>query len=342
MSFTAKEKWGPVAASTQSPSSSVRMKWDQLASSTKGATNEVRKLSVYLPTPTADLKPKEKVMRLGYIHALGMLSVLFVFLASIYTSQEPYRFMSSNLALQRALLIPDLVENKSLNSHEIWRWLETVISKVGGHTVDKIEANCAYGEFKEQVVNIDGKDYHLLDPTQRTASCPEANMKHIDGGHEATYLAGSHQLLSFGVFTKRSVAHGPVSGSINDGTQLHEIPSDDIHSIDPAHDHKVSEVCHVDVEPPSGDFNDTVCILIDGFKDEIGTSVNWPGRVITASWDGLEYYAFEPGSSATLFRDRHYQTAYPCYSYSNYTTSTGEHTTLPFAKLINCICTAAS
>jgi hypothetical protein len=270
-----------------------------------------------------------------------MLSVLFVFLASIYTSQEPYRFMSSNLALQRALFIPDLTETKSLNAHGIWRWLERVISNIGGHTVDKIEANCAYSEFKEQVVNIDGTDYHLLDPSQRTASCLESNMDHIDGDEKATYLAGSHQLLSFGVFTKRSIPHEPVRGSINVGSHLHEIPSDDVHSIDPAHDHKVSDVCHVDVKPPTENFNDTVCILIDGFKDEVGSSVNWYGHVIKAPWDGHKYYAFEPGSSATLFRDNHYQTVYPCYSYTNYTTSTGEFTTLSYISLFGFICTAA-
>lgn len=321
---TVKEKWDQEASVTHSTTSSVRVAaWNQIASSTK----EVRRRSVnMLPTPTADLKPKEKVKRLGWIHAFGMILVFFVFLSSIYTSQEPYRFMSSNLALQRALLIDDLKQNKSLNVHGIWRWLETVISQIGGHTVNNIEANCAYSEFKEQVVNIDGKDYNLLDPSRRTASCPEENMSHINGAEEPTYLAGSHQLLSFGVFTKRSIPHEPVRGSVNPGSHLHEIPSDDIHSIDPAHDHKVAELCHVDVKPPSGDFNDTICILIDGFKDKIGTSLNWPGHVIKSPWDGHEYYAFESGSSATLFRNHHYETVYPCYSFKNYTTSTGEDT----------------
>lgn len=292
---------------------------EKLATSTKHAAKDARKLSVqFMPTPIANLKPKDKVMRLGYIHAIGMLSVLFVFLASIYTSQEPYRFMSSNQALQRALFIPDLAEVESLNAHEIWRWLENVISRIGGHTVDKIEANCAYSKWRTQTVTIDGKDYEILDPTQKTAACLASNMAHISGEDEATYLAGSHQLISFGVFTKRSVPHAPVRGSLNAGSTLHEIPSDDVHSIDPAHDYKVADVCHVDVKPPSEDFNDTVCVLIDGFQDEIGSSVNWSGRVING------HYAFEPGSSATLFRDHHYQTAYPCYSYKNYTSAGGE------------------
>jgi hypothetical protein len=231
----------------------------------------------YLPTPTADLKPKQKKKRLGYIHAFGMISVLFVFLATIYTSQEPYRYMSSNLALQRTLLIADLTANESLNAHEIWRWLETVISGIGGHTIDKIEINCAYSEFKEQTVEIDGTTYTLPDPAQRMSSCSSENMDHIDGTDKATYLAGGHQLLSFGVFTKRSVPHEPVRGSIHPGSQLHQIPSDGVHSIEPEHDYKVAELCHVDVPLPSGAFNDSVCLLVDAFEGTIGSTLRWPG-----------------------------------------------------------------
>jgi hypothetical protein len=273
---------------TKNSNSNMKVKFEELGKSNPAPSNDTRKsivatakdvvrMSAFLPTPTADLKPKDAIKRLGYVHAFGMISVLFVFLAVIYTSQEPYRYMSSNLALQSSLKIPDLTENESLNAHEIWRWLEKVISDIGGHTIDKIEAMCAYSEFNIQTVSIDGKDYHFFDPTQKIKSCSEKNMAHIDGGEKATYLAGSHQLLSFGVFTKRSVPHAPVKGSMKEGSLLHEIPSDDVHSIDPAHDHKVSDVCHVDVKPPTGDFNDTVCVLIDGFKDKIGASLNWPG-----------------------------------------------------------------
>jgi len=260
-------------------------------------------------------------MKLGYAHALGMILCLFVFLASIYTSQEPFRYLSSNLALRRALHLPEL-EEKTLNRKEIWHWMTTTISEIGGHTVDKIEANCAYDKFKTQKVTIDGHDYNLLDPSQKMSSCSEENMEHIDGAEEVTYMAGSHQLLSFGVFTKRSVPHEPVKGSVKVGSHLHEIPSDDVHGIDPAHDHKVADVCHVAVTSPTDDFNnDTLCVLIDGFKDKIGTSVNWPGRVLRAG--GQSYYAFEEGSSATLFLDHHYQAVYPCYSYDNHTDSDG-------------------
>jgi hypothetical protein len=306
----------------------------------------------FLPTPTAELKPKEVAKRLGAIQALGMISVLFVFLASIYTSQEPYRFRSSNLALQRALHIPELSATESLDIAGIWHWMKDVISRVGGDTVNSIAINCAYGD-NIQIVPVDGFDYEVVDPNHNSNSCSQENMKHIDGKDEVTYLAGSHQLLAFGVFTKRSVPHAPIEGSVRDTDTLLEIPSDDIHSIDPAHDHKVADVCHVDVKDPSGEFNDTICVLIDGFEDEIGTSLNWPGiniiiyylypfcsfphdyyciicmmfctgRVVKSSWDGHKYYAFEPGSSATLFRHHNYETAYPCYSYRNYTSATGE------------------
>lgn len=236
------------------------------------------KRASFIFIPTADLAPKDAKMKVGYVHALGMILCLFVFLASIYTSQEPFRYMSSNLALQKALHLSELKE-KALNRKEIWHWLSTIISEIGGHTVDKIEANCAYSKFKSQKVTIDGHDYDLLDPSQKISSCPEENMKHIDGAEEVTYMAGSHQLLSFGVFTKRSVPHEPIKGSVKVDSHLHEIPSDDVRGIDPAHDHKVADVCHVGVRSPTGGFNDTLCVLIDGFKDKIGTSVNWSGEL---------------------------------------------------------------
>jgi hypothetical protein len=185
--------------------------------------------------------------------------------------------MSSNLSLQRALYLPALADVKSLDANEIWRWLEKVISHIGGHTVDKIEANCAYSKYNMQTVSIDGKNYQLLDPTQRKNSCPEESMKHIDGGEKPTYLAGAHQLLSFGVFTKRSVPHGPIRGSVSSGNYVHEIPSDDIIDLNPVLDHKIAEVCSVAIKPPVGNFNHTICILSDGFNNTIGSSFDWPG-----------------------------------------------------------------
>lgn len=46
------------------------------------------------------------------------------------------------------------------------------------------------------------------------------------------------------------------------------------------------------------------------------------GRVLHSH--GQNYFAFEDGSSVSLFINNHYQTAYPCYSYDNHTESDGK------------------
>jgi hypothetical protein len=55
---------------------------------------------------------------------------------------------------------------------------------------------------------------------------------------------------------------------------------------------------------------------------------------MSSDWDEEKYFAFEPGSEATLFRDHNYQTVYPCYSYNNYTTSAGECVLVALVSLL--------
>ena len=59
--------------------------------------------------------------------------------------------------------------------------------------------------------------------------------------------------------------------------------------LDPARDHKVAEVCRVAVQPPSGDFNDTMCVLVDGFNNSVGSSFDWAGTIRHIGMSKMKY-----------------------------------------------------
>ena len=281
-----------------------------------------------------------KKKRIGLFHSIVMGFCLMVLLMTILVTQEPYRFIRSNLALQRGVLLTRLQEDPDLNIDTLWEWFDAVSVEVGGHTHDEIVLNCGYSAYDTQTVEVDGKNYTMLKPGKLDSACAQSSLGYIDGTDDPLYLIGSHQLLATGAFTKRSNTNFPIAGSAASRESTLEVNSDKSEPLNPIKDNKVIEVCSVEISAPTGNSSSmtisppgpapvarrrslqgehvVTCVHKDGLAHAEapytpGATMNWEGEVITE--DGEEYYAYHPDHIATIFEDETKEfTSYPpCY-----------------------------
>jgi hypothetical protein len=237
------------------------------------------------PTPTPTTTKKEKSSQMsGYLHAAVMLFCFGILLGTTYTEQQPYVYSSSHQALMVAIKQADALSVGTVA--DIWTWIDAVISSTGGDGVDSINANCQYDTFNSQEVVIDGMSYTLGKPSYDSTACDEQNIEFVTGSMSEVYLTGNHQLLSFGIFSMRSVPQYPVQNSVkNAQSSLIKVRSSESAPLNPLRDEKVVEMC----DAPWGR-----CLHRDGFYGQAGSTFNWIGRVV----DG--YSAFQDGSSAYM------------------------------------------
>jgi hypothetical protein len=251
--------------------------------------------------PSTPLKPKRSQIS-GYFHALVMLFCFGILLGTTYTEQQPYVYSSSHQALMLAIKQSDALSVGTVE--DIWTWIDAVISSTGGDGVDSINANCQYDSFNSQEVVIDGVTYTLEKPSYQSNSCDENNMNFVIGSENEVYLTGNHQLLSFGIFSLRSVPQYPVQNSVRRAKKSQiKVRSSEVAPLNPVRDDKVVELC----DAPWGR-----CLYRDGFDGEAGSTFNWIGREI----DG--YYAFQEGSSSFMILPPEVTypvTIQPCFTY---------------------------
>ena len=295
-----------------------------------------------------DLETAKK--RRGYLHAFVMLACLTVLLSVIYFSQEPYRYTVTSKAFQGKLHLSQLQEAEGggeLDRAEVWEWFDHLLEDLGGESTQSVQLNCAYDDKKSQLVRIDGVNYFLVDPASDESACPPTHLAYIEGAEDRVFLAGAHQVLSFGAFSTRSRLERPLAGSVISSQQtsltVAESGDADVGSLT---DDRVVSLCRVSREALS----DAFCIAEDAFLGSVGSTFAWKGErddnwltgfatcfydVIASNllyiyfifhWhalageqviaDGDTYFAFEAGASAVLFvHELHNYTAVvPCYS----------------------------
>jgi hypothetical protein len=220
----------------------------------------------------------------GYIHALVMLFCFAILLGTTYTEQQPYVYSSSHQALMIAIKQSEALSVATIE--DIWTWVLAVVSTTGGEGIDSINANCQYDVFNSQEVVIDGVSYTLGKPSYDTSACDENDISFVTGSMNEVYLTGNHQLLSFGLFTMRSVPQYPVQNSVKNAKKsLIKVRGTEVAPLDPLRDDKVVEVC---------DANWGKCLHRDGFNGDAGSTFNWQGRVVG------DYYTFQEGSQAYM------------------------------------------
>lgn len=116
------------------------------------------------------------------------------------------------------------------------------------------------------------------------------------------FLSGNNQILSFGMFMKRSYPKYSIKGS--SGENLLEISSHTPYQIPSArYDPKFLEVCYL----PDDNFKSYQCVLNDGVKDTPGSTLNWVGE------ENGEITAFNRTSESKLYFIGTIYTLLPCY-----------------------------
>lgn len=196
--------------------------------------------------------------RTGMFHSLIMGFCLLVLLMTILATQEPYRYIRSNLAIQKGAHIASLQEDPDLNIDAIWEWFDKLAKEIGGTTYKEIEMNCGYNTYDTQTVTVDGIPYTMLYPGKLEAACAQDNMGFISGQDDPLYLIGSHQILAAGAFTKRANTNFPIQGSVSSTELTLEINSDKSEALNPLKDNKVVEVCSVIINTTSTGPDDSV------------------------------------------------------------------------------------
>ena len=211
--------------------------------------------------------------RRGCLHALVMLLCLTVLLGVIYYSQEPYRYVVSTKAFKETLHLSALQEEEDLDVTDVWRWFDELLDELGGESTKSVKLNCAYDDKKSQKVRIDGVDYFLVDPANDESACTKIG--YIDGADDGVYLAGVHEILSFGAFTTRSKLELPHRGSVESFERnLIAVPESEASPMDAFSDSRVVGLC--DLVSSGGDVE--YCLAEDDFGGSTASTFGWIGE----------------------------------------------------------------
>ena len=304
-------------------------------------STKMKKALSFMNIQDASNDPALQKKRIGIIHSLIMGFCLFCLLMTILVTQEPYRYIRSNLAIQKGAHISTLQNDEDLNTDDVWNWFEAISNEIGGNTYKEVVANCGYNPYASQTINVDGTNYTVVNPVKQDSACAESNIGFISGRDDPLYLIGSHQLLAAGFFTRRANTNFPIKGSVADVESTLEINSDKSEPLNPIKDNKVVEVCSVlveitnddDIPPPppppirrrflQGDDEDDAyveitCIHKDGIAVEDvpytpGSTMNWAGQVVHQDFN--TYYAFDADRKASFFEEssKSFTSYPPCF-----------------------------
>ena len=220
------------------------------------------------------LDEETRKQRRGCLHALVMLTCLTVLLGVIYYSQEPYRYVVSTKAFKETLHLSALQEEDDLDVTDVWRWFDELLDELGGESTKSVKLNCAYDDKKSQKVRIDGVDYFLVDPANDESACTKIG--YIDGADDGVYLAGVHEILSFGAFTTRSKLDNPIKGAVSPVRRSSIRVTDSAETkVSPFTDDRIVKTCEMtgaesNVYP--------YCIAEDDFRGSITSTFHWAGE----------------------------------------------------------------
>jgi hypothetical protein len=229
---------------------------------------------------------------------------LISLLATVYLQQQTYKFIDSNRAIQNGLFVAsDLSAITSLDL--LWSWIDKIIESSAKATMDDIKANCYYSSNNQQTVPINGINYTIFDPRLQIQSCSK-NIFYVqsNGLQRKVRINGNNQILSFGMFMKRSypsesmrgAAGGKESSSVVIATEkTYQVPN-------VKYDPKFIEICSVKSQSPLR------CVLDDGLRGQPGSTLHWTGKEIG------KRMTFARNSRSYLYLKGHNNTLVPCYT----------------------------
>jgi hypothetical protein len=237
---------------------------------------------------------------------------LISLLVTVYVQQQSYQFIDSNRGIQENLFTSSsstsqLDEITSLDM--VWNWIDGLVERFAPSTIKDIDSNCDY-QVNRQTVVIDGIHYLLFDPTLQIQSCYQ-NIFYVrsQGIKRKVYVTGNNQILSFGMFMKRSYPKYSVRGS--SGEIPMTISSEDTYETPNArYDPKFIEVCSIRSEGFPTSASSYRCVLSDGFQNEPGSTLDWVGEEMNS------VMTFQNESKSYLYLKGHSSTLIPCHTLS--------------------------
>jgi hypothetical protein len=242
---------------------------------------------------------------------------LISLLVTVYIQQQSYKFIDSNHGIQENLFISTSSSSSQFDEITsldlIWNWIDKLIEKFAPSTMKDLNSNCDY-LVNQQTVVIDGLQYLLFDPTLQIQSCYK-NIFYIrsQGMRRKVYITGNNQILSFGMFMKRSYPKRSVHGSSGEIPMI--ISSEETYQTPNArYDPKFIEICSIESKDDSNSASTSFsyrCVLNDGAQGEPGSTLNWSGEEIN------DVMAFQNDSQSYLYLKGHSSTLVPCYSLSS-------------------------
>lgn len=246
-----------------------------------------------------DRKPFRKALT----KFIAIVTIFTLFLFVVYYERYPPKYYGSYDAISRALNF-SFAEKEVHNSDSFWAWFNTVITNVAGSTYKDVNIHCL--KERIQTVTINGVSFETADPRVNFDSCLDS-VDRINGWEKQLLLTGNHELLSFGIFTKRAPFH-KVHNRLYNGEYNAEWPlvDDDATvaqpgtgykdmylrsspraNLDSTNDPKVIQICDIS--------NNQVCVLSDGFNESVGSTLNWNGVILDNK------LAFDVNSNAYIY-----------------------------------------
>jgi hypothetical protein len=239
---------------------------------------------------------------------------LISLLATVYLQQQTYKFIDSNRGIQNGLFVSsDLPAVTSLDM--IWSWIDKIIENSAIATMNDINSNCYY-PVNQQTILINGLNYTLYDPRHQIQSCTQ-NIFFIqsNGLQRKVQIKGNNQILSFGMFMKRSYPRESMKGAAGDSSPVVIATDETYQSPNAKYDPKFIEVCSVRQS------SSVRCVLKDGLKGQPGSTLQWTGKEIERT-----RMAFDSNSRAFLYLKGSNYTLVPCYTTPSASSHAAEET----------------
>lgn len=191
--------------------------------------------------------------------------------------------------------------------------MEALTTRVGGDSVTLIENYCGPSPFIAQKIMVDGVEYEVVNPNPDFSTCSAASYVLEKESVNKVYLTGNFQILLFGILTDRSHPVHPDENSVAHGyyNETISVQTEDVQDMNSLRDTRLLEVCkveYVDGPPTSGP---THCVYGDAFRDELGSTLQWEGKVI----NGVRAFDNESFATIRIEESESFGTTLPCYSF---------------------------
>ena len=218
----------------------------------------------------------------------GFITFVIV-LVSIFFHSQPYKYYESTSTIYNSLNIDGANEAKTIDDIKNWIYgLRELMAPISSYA---IEVNCATSSDDSNC-----KHHSLIKDEFSTQTVTTGN--------------GYYEVIQFSIFVQRGempVYQDDIFDDPKTSLSKTKSNSDGSTSEDP----DVITVMHIDEK--------YVCVLIDGFKGELGSTLNWDGVYLH------ELYLFDLDSVAYIHMPHEKWVSYrPCFSFNNNSETTSD------------------